>query len=307
MNGRVQGGGAAIPLAVRRAASFLPSATAWAYALGLDSGLACVTSTCEAPGKPVCVRSILDGKALTAAEVDHAVHDALLQGRPLHRLDARVLREADPDVVFTQSLCDACGPSHPHVEEAAALLGRRPRVVALAPRTLPEALDDALLVADALGAPERGVRLRAALQARLDALRTALGDRPRPRVALLEWTGPPMRCGHWFPDVVRAAGGEEVLGTPGGKSVPLAWDEVADARPDLVLVAPCGFTLAQARREADAVAARLPRVPIVAVDGNLLSRPGPTLVDAAETLAHVLHPTLRPPAPTAATAWCRIR
>lgn len=294
-----------------RAASFVPSATEWAYALGLEDRLVAVTSGCRVPQralreKPAAVRSALDGKDLSASEVDRFVRDAVRAGLPLYDLDADVLRGARPDTLLVQSLCDVCSPSEPNVEEATRILGARPRVVPLGATRLQEALEEGRVVAEALGAPGQAVALLVRLQAELDEVARAVADRPRPRVALLEWTDPPMRCGHWFPDVVHAAGGIEVVGEPGAKSVPTTWEAVAAAEPDILLVAPCGCALDRAVEEARSVAGRFPGTPVVALDADRhLSRSGPGLVASVRLLAHVLHPDAWPRDEAPAT-WARV-
>lgn len=293
-----------------RVASFVPSATEWVYGLGLEERLVGVTDACSVPerarrDKPVVVRSALTSSG-SAADVHARVADAARVHASLYRLDADALRRARPDVLVSQSLCDVCAASNHEVEEAARILGYRPRVVALAPVRLSDALADARVVAEAAGAPERGVALHRALTERVDAVRAVVAGRTRPRVAVLEWTDPPMRCGHWFPDVVEAAGGVEVLGEAGGKSVTCAWSDVSRAAADVIVVAPCGFPLPRAEEEARAVAKRFPGARVVAVDADrFLSRSGPSLADAIEILAHVLHPDAcgRDPDPS---AWTRI-
>src|SRR5690606_595092 len=129
------------------------------------------------------------------------------------------------------------------------------------------------------------------LRRRLDAVAAAVAGRPRPRVAVVEWVDPPFTAGHWVPDLVAAAGGEPVAARAGQRSVQTTWDEFADAGPDVVLVAPCGFHLDGAADQARTVAERLPGVAVWAVDGDsYVVRPGPRLMDGVEIIAAILHP-----------------
>jgi iron complex transport system substrate-binding protein len=235
-------------------------------ALGLGDRLVGVSDVCRAPGAPVVVRASPVG----------------------HLLDADALRAARPDILLAQSLCEVCAATPAHAREAERILGYAPRLVDLSPARLEDALDGALAVAEAAGEPERGERLRAALRDRLARVQRA----PPLRVALLEWTDPPMRAGHWLPDVVEAAGAREVLGEPGGKSRRCSWEDVIAARPDVVLVAPCGRSLDEARAEAKLAAGRT-GLPTMAFDGTILSCSGPRLVDAVETLADDLRSARR--------------
>jgi len=200
------------------------------------------------------------------------------------------------------------------VQDAACRLPGRPRVVNREPETLPQVLDAIRQVAQAAGQPAKGDEAVRALEARISAVaaRSASVSRP-PRVALLEWLLPPFSCGHWNPELVRLAGGEEVLGVAGRRSRTLTWEEVAAARPEVVFVACCGFDLERTLVDATALrdtpgwrelpAVRSGRV-YVADGSHYFSRPGPRIVDSLEILAHALHPDLHPlpsglPAPLA--------
>jgi iron complex transport system substrate-binding protein len=142
--------------------------------------------------------------------------------------------------------------------------------------------------------PERGPALRDELAARLDAVREAVAGAPRPRVAALEWLDPPFLGGHWVPEMIEIAGGEDVLGAVGEKSRTADWDEVARARPEIALVMPCGLYVDEAGEQAIAYREELERLGadrIVAVDAaSSFSRPGPRLADGVELVAHLLHP-----------------
>lgn len=279
--------------------SLLPSATEWVYALGLADRLAAVTFECDEPAAarsdhPVVVTS-LPTAGLTPAAIDALVRERARDGLPMSDLDEAALAGIGPDVVLTQDLCGVCALPASAVDEALARTGRPARVVTLDPHRLEEVLDGAVAVADAAGVPAAGRTLRAALQARLDAVAAAVrapGDRPAPRVLVLEWTDPPFVAGHWVPDLVTAAGGTPVLARAGQRSVPTDWDAVTDTDQDVVLVAPCGYGLDDALAQARTVAHRLrPDVPVWAMDaGGLVTRPGPRVVDAVEALARALHP-----------------
>jgi iron complex transport system substrate-binding protein len=119
-------------------------------------------------------------------------------------------------------------------------------------------------------------------------VRAATVGLDRPRVFLAEWVDPPYVPGHWLPELVEVAGGDPVLGRPGSHSVRTSWDAVREARPDLLVLAPCGYDAERAAQEPfpDDVAPR-----VVAVDASAYyARPGPRLADGARVLAHLLHP-----------------
>lgn len=184
-------------------------------------------------------------------------------------------------------------------------LGCDADVLALDPYSLDDVLDTFGEVAARAGVPERGVGLQTVLRTRLAELATALASAPRPRVAVVEWVDPPFTAGHWIPDMVRAAWGEPVASTPHERSVPTTWSAVAEARPDIVVVSPCGYHLDGAAEQSALVQRALPGTQVWAIDGDgLVVRPGPRVVDGVEALASILHPDRVPPDPTRVRRVC---
>ncbi|HEY7224150.1 MAG TPA: cobalamin-binding protein [Micromonosporaceae bacterium] len=290
-----------------RVVSLLPSATEIAYALGLGDELVGVTFECDEPPHARTDKTVVvggrDTRGMTAAEIDAYVKDQLGRGGELYTLHADALATLRPDLILTQDLCRVCALPSGHVTEALSYLGCRADVLSLDPHTLDEVLDTILAVGDRAGVAERAHALVDRLRARLAAVATAVAGRPRPRVAVVEWVDPPFTAGHWVPDLVSAAGGEPVAARPGARSIQSTWDEFVDARPDVVIVAPCGFHLDGAADQARTVAEHLPGVPVWAVDGDgLVVRPGPRLVDGVETIAAILHPGALGTPPAAAAA-----
>lgn len=285
-------------LAEVKIASLLPSATEIAYALGLGDRLVGVTFECDYPAEArrdvAIVVGGMDTHPMTPGEIDQAVHDKLDEAGNLYELQLDTLRAANPDVILTQDLCRVCAVPSGQVELAMDYIGCSATVVSMDPMTLEAVLDSIVDVADACAVPERGEELVAALRQRLAAVAGRLGDAPRPRVFVLEWVDPPFLAGHWVPDVVSAAGGLPVLAEPGARSYAIDWATIADARPDLIVVAPCGFGTGEAAEQAAAVLSKLPAgVPVWAIDANAyIVRPSPRLVDGVEILASILHPTL---------------
>ena len=293
-----------------RIVSLLPSATEWVYALGLAGDLLGVTFECDHPPDPRAGRAVLvgglDTTGLDPAGIDALVRAKVAAGEQLYTLDVEALARLRPEVVLTQDLCRVCALPAGELDRARAVIGDPGVVLSLDPHTLPEVLDGAVAVAQACGAPDRGHQLRAALQARLDAVASAVavarGGRRRPRVLVVEWVDPPYVAGHWVPDLVAAAGGEPVLAVPGGRSVPVDPAELARVPADAVLVGPCGYDLEQAAGQAELVLPLLPggadRPPVWAVDaGAVLTRPGPRVVDGVEALAAAWYPGVTPDRP----------
>ncbi len=287
-----------------RIVSLLPSATEIVHALGLGGDLVGVTFECDEPPNARTDATVVvggkDTSGLTPGEIDAYVRAQQSAGADLYHLHEDALAGLDPDLVLTQDLCWVCALPSATVDQALGFLGCSADVVALDPYSLDDVLATIRRVAAAARVPERGDDLVASLRGRLQAVADAVTGRPRPRVAVVEWVDPPFTAGHWIPDLVRAAGGEPVAASPGERSVPTSWDAVAASRPDVVLVAPCGYHLDGAAAQSVVVSDALPDVAVWAIDGDgLVVRPGPRVVDGVEAVAGVLHPGALPGRPDA--------
>ncbi len=206
-------------------------------------------------------------------------------GEDLYHLDAGALRELDPDVVITQDLCAVCAIDVTNVDEALDYLGCRAEVVSTDPHNLTEVLESIETIGKAIG--RDATRLVENLRLRL----SRLGGGGGLRVGLLEWTDPPFAPGHWLPEMVAVAGGVNVLGVAGERSKAITWEGVREARPEVVVSAPCGFGLDGAAELTELLMGELPAdVPVWAVDANgYFARPGPRLVDGVEVLSAIVH------------------
>jgi iron complex transport system substrate-binding protein len=240
----------------------------------------------------------LDTTGMAPGEIDAYVRRQMAAGEDLYTLHARALADLRPDLILTQDLCRVCALPSGHVSDALDYLGCQADVLTLDPHGLDEVLDSILAVGQRAGVPGRAAELVAGLRARLDRVAAAVAGRDRPAVAMIEWIDPPFSAGHWVPDLVVAAGGRAVAAAPGKRSAPTSWDAIAAAEPDLVVVSPCGYHLAGAVEQAQAVIQALPGVPVWAIDGDgIVVRPGPRLINGVEALAAILHPGAVGPAP----------
>jgi iron complex transport system substrate-binding protein len=289
-----------------RIVSLLPSATETICALGLEDQLVGVTHECDYPRSvldlPKVTRTLIPADA-SSVEIDHRVRERLESSRALYSLDMEALDELRPDLIVTQALCDVCAVAEDEVRAAACALPGRPDVINLEPMTLTEVFAAIRQVATATGTSRRADDVIERLTARVLAVEARSAGLDRPRVALLEWIDPPFSCGHWSPELVRLAGGMEGLGREGQPSRTLSWEEVLRWRPEVVLIACCGFSVERTLRDLPLLsrvpglqelpAARSGRV-YVADGSQYFSRPGPRLVDSLEILAHALHPEVHP-------------
>ena len=291
-----------------RICSLLPSATEIVYALGLEDQLVGVSHECDFPpeavAKPIMIRSVFDSSGLSSLEIDRAVMERLRRGEGVYTIDRDRLRQADPDLILTQELCDVCAVPYTEVKRAVEQLGGRPRLLPLSPALLGDVLLDIRQVGEATGRRDQAESLVARLQSRIDRV-TARAARvvERPKTFCLEWADPLYVSGHWIPEMVEMAGGTDGLGTIGKPSVSIEWDRVARYAPEVVILMPCGFDVERTVRELPLLTklpgwSDLPAVKrglVYAVNGSAyFNRSGPRLVDGLELLAKLLHPELFP-------------
>ncbi|HEY8810217.1 MAG TPA: cobalamin-binding protein [Solirubrobacterales bacterium] len=285
-----------------RIASLVPSATEMLFALGLGDSVVAVTHECDFPAQaralPHLTRTVL-GEGLSAREIDTAVKTTVGEGRALYELDEARLAELTPDLIVTQAICDVCAVSYEDVLDVAARLPSRPRVLQQDPSTLGEMLEDVIRLGEATGLESEAHLVRSELEGRLASVRAAVSGARAPRVIALEWLDPPFVGGHWIPEMISIAGGEDVAGPPGLKSPEVAWGALSGLGPDVVIAMPCGWYVSESHDQAvehwDRIA-KLGASRVYAVDAaSTFSRPGPRLVDGVELLGHVLHPDLVDP------------
>lgn len=276
-----------------RIVSLLPSATDIIADLGLMESLVGVSDDCNWPPelstKPLVARTRIDVSALTSAQIDRIVTASQSERHSLYGVDANLMLELRPDLIITQDLCDVCAVSSGDLATACPIGAE---VYSMNPRSLDEVVGSVVALAERLGVAERGVAIADAMRAKVTAVGAAVAGLPRPRVFVAEWMDPPYGSGHWLPEMVQAAGGDNVMSKPGEYSFATTWDAVLEQQPDLIIVAACGFSLEQSHERARDL--RLP-VRTVVVDGDAhFSRPAPRIADGIRQLAHLIHPEAVP-------------
>ncbi|MEO8434137.1 MAG: cobalamin-binding protein [Pyrinomonadaceae bacterium] len=294
--------------AVQKIVSFLPSATEMACALGLFDQLVGITHECDYPpaikSKPVVVRAVLPIETMSQAEIDAAVAERMRDGRSLYQVDERLLQELAPDLILTQDLCQVCAPSGNEVSQALQLLPSKPQILWLTPNSLDEIFANVRELGAATDRAKEAEELVDQAHARLEAIAAVTRNLPqRPRVFCMEWLDPVYCGGHWMPEMVRIAGGVDSLSQEGSDSIRIPWEKVVEWRPEVLIITPCGFNLAQAIEQSGSLHtypgwSSLPAVlqgRVYAVDANsFFARPGPRVVDGTELLAHLIHSELFP-------------
>jgi iron complex transport system substrate-binding protein len=271
-----------------RIVSLLPSATDIIAELDLLDSLVGISEDCNWPpevtGKPIVARSRIEVSALTSAQIDELFTKSKSESHSLYAVDAGLMEELKPDLVITQDLCEVCAVSSGDLTTACPL---GVEVFSMNPRSFDAVVESVIALAGKLGVHERGVAVAGAMRAKVDSVRSAVAGRPRPRVFVAEWVDPPYGSGHWLPEMVEAAGGANVLSKPGEYSFATTWETVLAEKPDLIVLAACGFNLQQSLARTREL--RLP-VRTVVVDGDAhFSRPAPRIADGIRQLAHLIH------------------
>jgi iron complex transport system substrate-binding protein len=291
-----------------RICTLLPSATEICYALGLGDAVLGVTHECDFPPEARAKRVVVTSRlpeTTDSAEIDRLVIEFSSRGESVYRVDAEALREIDPDLILTQDLCHVCAASPDDLAAALSTLPRAPKVLSLDAHTLDEVWADIVAVGKATNSENAAENLVAYLKDRVASVERAvqplIASHPRPKIACLEWLNPVFNAGHWVPEMVALAGGQDVLAHAGKPSVRMEWQQVFAAEPDVIMISPCGYDLKRAMEEFsrmslpegwnDMPAVKSGRVYVT--DANsFLSRPGPRLAEGVAILAKALHPDL---------------
>jgi iron complex transport system substrate-binding protein len=285
-----------------RVAALLPAATDIVIALGAGDQLVAVTHACTLPSRLAGVPRVTRSRvgAGSASGIDAQVSDLSSAGAPLFELDEALLSAQHPAVVFTQSVCEVCAVREEDARAVASRMNPRPTVATLGANSVEGVFDDIVTVGKALDIPEESEELVAGLKSRIELIHRKLkaNEASRPSVVVLEWTEPAFAAGHWVPDMVRRAGGQELIGRSGRASRRTSAGEILSRDPEVVVVAPCGYGLEETVRATKALAGAeawywMRAIPVWAIDANrLTSSPGPGVVRGIEVLARILHPKI---------------
>jgi iron complex transport system substrate-binding protein len=266
------------------------------HSLGAGSELVGRSHECDYPSSvtllPVVSRPSLDLDGASPEAIDLAVAQQMESGDTLYRIDEVLLRDLRPDVILTQNLCRVCAPSGDELTRAVRKFDLQPEVLFLTPRSMGEIEANIVEVGRAIGRENEAAVIVRSNKERLARVRAAVKNVPLRRVVFLEWTDPLFCGGHWVPEMISLAGGEDPLGRAGEDSVRMEWEDVINARPEAIIVSPCGYRLDRSVELARQLR-RLPGVEVYAVDANAyFARPGPRVVEGVELLAHLFHPDL---------------
>ncbi|MEJ7847726.1 MAG: cobalamin-binding protein [Pyrinomonadaceae bacterium] len=286
--------------------SLLPSATEILCSLGLEDSIAGITHECDFPphiaGKPALTSSKISHETMTSKEIDHAVRTQLDGHGSIYGLDTKLLEELNPDLIITQELCDVCAVNYETVLKAAKIYVAGAKVVSLEPNTIWDIFDNIKTVGELTGRVSEAEQVVADLEDRLETVRKKTAEiEQRPTVFMLEWLQPPFAPGHWVPEQVEIAGGIPLLGKPGERSVATTYEAIRESNPDVVVLIPCGYYIVDIVRQLENThfpenwkdMTAMKNGEIWALDAtSYFSRPAPRIVDGAEILAKIIHPSI---------------
>ncbi len=286
-----------------RICSLLPGATEIVHSLGLIDQIVAISDDCDYPPevrkKPIVSKSKISGKNYSSGEIHRKIDDHRHSGLSQYDLKESELERVNPDLILTQKLCEVCAVPYSQVINAAKVLGGQVKIVSLEPRTLSDVLDNIRLVGNLTGTQARSEVVVKELAKRIEYVKSRVRDvELRPRVLSIEWTDPLIAGGHWVPEMVDLAGGLDGILKPGDWSVRLAWSQIVEFDPEVIIVMPCSHNLVEASREVKTLkniegwrsltAVRNGKVYAVEAS-SFFSRSGPRLVDGLEILAEILH------------------
>jgi len=288
------------------ACSFLPAATQMIYDMGLQHLLQGVTFECPSAAlaeKQKIVRCVMEGKNYSSAEIDKIFSSSKAQGKSLYYVEAELLEQLQPDIIFTQDTCEICQIDTRCTAAAVAKLKKQPQIIPLTPNNLQDVYQTAITIASALAHDVAAYTYLATLQKRTEAILNTLRQYQMPlkRVMLMEWIEPIYNCGHWIPFQIAQAGGIDMLSNPAGYSIVTPWEKIIKYNPEILIIAPCGFHMERAKKEMHLLIQKENWETIEAVrtkqvylaDFDLFTQPSAsTLVDGIELLAALFHPSL---------------
>ena len=286
----------------KRIVSFLPSATEILYQLGAGDQLVGVTHECdfpaEAKSKPRVIHSSFDPHIMNSKEIDAQVVKLMQSGGDIYLVDEQALKNANPDLIVAQGLCEVCSPTTKEIGKAISILNNKPEVVILDPHNLDDILESILQVAKKIGKTTEAQNLVNSLQKRIEYVKSK-SAKSRPKVLCIEWLDPLFTAGHWVPQMVEIAGGINGISVVGEPSRRMKIGEAVMFDPDIIVLMPCGFQISRTKQEHFKLARNsewkslraVRNNNVYAVDANsYFSKPGPRTITGIEILAKIFQP-----------------
>ena len=287
----------------QRIVTFLPSATELIYSLGADDKLFGVTHECNYPSgaktKPRVISSVFDPASMSSKQIDDKICQLMTDGKEIYNLNKENLLNAKPDLIISQNICEVCSAHTEHVKKAMEILEKKPEVYTMDPHDVNEILVSIKDISKMIGKEKEGSNLVDSLSKRLEFVKSKTFEE-RPKVVAIEWVDPFFTSGHWIPEMIEAAGGENLISTEKMPSRKMKLGEIKEANPDIIVMMPCGFDVKRTISEYNSVLAKntdwneleaVKENNVYAVDANsYFSKPSLRTITGIEVLASIIHP-----------------
>ena len=287
----------------QRIVTFLPSATELIYSLGADDKLFGVTHECNYPSgaktKPRVISSVFDPASMSSKQIDDKICQLMTDGKEIYNLNKENLLNAKPDLIISQNICEVCSAHTEHVKKAMEILEKKPEVYTMDPHDVNEILVSIKDISKMIGKEKEGNNLVDSLSKRLEFVKSKKFEE-RPSVVAIEWVDPFFTSGHWIPEMIEAAGGENLISTEKMPSRKMKLGEIKEANPDIIVMMPCGFDVKRTISEYNSVLAKntdwnelkaVKENNVYAVDANsYFSKPSLRTITGIEILASIIHP-----------------
>ena len=287
----------------QRIVTFLPSATELIYSLGADDKLFGVTHECNYPSgaknKPRVISSVFDPASMSSKQIDDKICQLMTDGKEIYNLNKENLLDAKPDLIISQNICEVCSAHTEHVKMAVDMLEKKPKVYTMDPHGVNEILVSIMDISKMIGKEKEGNELVDSLSKRLDFVKSKTFEE-RPKVVAIEWVDPFFTSGHWIPEMIESAGGENLISTEKMPSRKMKLEEIQEVNPDIIVMMPCGFDVKRTISEYNSVLAENPdwnelkavkENNVYAVDANsYFSKPSLRTITGIEVLAKIIHP-----------------
>ena len=289
----------------QRIVTFLPSATELIYNLGADDKLFGVTHECNYPidakTKPRVISSVFDPALMSSKQIDDKICQLMTDGKEIYNLNEENLLNAKPDLIISQNICEVCSAHTEHVNMAVNMLEKKPEVYTMDPHNVDEILMSIKDISKMIGKEKEGNELINSLLKRLEFVKSKMCEE-RPKVVAIEWVDPFFTSGHWIPEMIATAGGENLISIEKMPSRKMKLEEIKSANPDIIVMMPCGFDVKRTIFEYNNVLAENPdwnelkavkENSVYAVDANsYFSKPSLRTITGIEILAQIIHPNI---------------
>jgi len=289
----------------QRIVTFLPSATELIYNLGADDKLFGVTHECNYPidakTKPRVISSVFDPALMSSKQIDDKICQLMTDGKEIYNLNEENLLNAKPDLIISQNICEVCSAHTEHVNMAMNMLEKKPEVYTMDPHNVDEILMSIKDISKMIGKEKEGNELINSLLKRLEFVKSKMCEE-RPKVVAIEWVDPFFTSGHWIPEMIATAGGENLISIEKMPSRKMKLEEIKSANPDIIVIMPCGFDVKRTIFEYNNVLAENPdwnelkavkENSVYAVDANsYFSKPSLRTITGIEILAQIIHPNI---------------